>query len=259
VKRFLIAAGLALAIHGYFLGTDPAWLKKRPVNRPKSRVVNMTLAYRQPARPKPKTVVKRPEIPVKRPVPVVKKKKHVSVHKPEKPKKISAPVVPEKKPLPQKEVAVLKQEPSEVLTSEPALPPEPELTDISTESSDDLPDFKKEALEEEAPGTDDSAEPSPPVLVAHAMQEAKPLYQNNPPPEYPRLARRRGYEGTVVLKVLVDEKGRVEEMRLFKSSKHRILDKAAMASVKKWEFRPGMRGEEPVKMWVRVPIRFQLK
>jgi len=38
------------------------------------------------------------------------------------------------------------------------------------------------------------------------VREAVPLYKVNPPPEYPRLARKRGYQGTVVLDVLVDQK-----------------------------------------------------
>jgi len=259
VKRILLAAGLAFAVHGIFLGTDPAWLKKKAIHRPETRVVTMTLAYRQPARPKPKPVVKRTEIPARRPLTVLKKKKQKPVHKLEKPKKIPAPVTPVKIPMPHKEVAVLRQEPSDISMSEPALPPEPELTDITKDSSVDLPDLKEEVLEEEAPVTDDRVKPSPPLRVAHTMREATPIYENNPPPEYPRLAKRRGYEGTVVLGVLVDEEGRVKDMRLFRSSKYKILDKAAMASVKKWLFRPGMSGGEPVEMWVKIPIRFQLK
>jgi protein TonB len=247
VKRILLAASIALIIHGFFLGTDPAWLKRRPVHRPETRVITMILAYRQPAVPKPKPVVKAPEITVRKPPTIVKKTEKKSFHKPEETKKVPAAVTPTKSPLPKKEIAVLKQEPSGISISEPAPPPEHELKDINRDSSPDLPYLKEEILEEEAPVTDDRVKPSP------------PLYQKNPPPEYPRLARRKGYEGIVVLEVLVDEEGRVEDMRLFRSSKHRILDRAAMASVKKWLFEPGMRGGEPVEMWVKIPIRFQLK
>ncbi|MCK4893050.1 MAG: energy transducer TonB, partial [Calditrichia bacterium] len=35
--------------------------------------------------------------------------------------------------------------------------------------------------------------------------------------------------------------------------------RTALASVKNWSFEPGMRGDEKVEMWVKVPIRFQLK
>lgn len=94
---------------------------------------------------------------------------------------------------------------------------------------------------------------------AAQMVLAKPLYRHNPPPKYPNRARRRGLQGVVILEVLVDETGQVEELTVFTSSGHRILDRAARASVKKWLFQPGTKGGKIEKMWVRVPIRFELK
>ena len=91
------------------------------------------------------------------------------------------------------------------------------------------------------------------------VREAVPLYRVNPPPEYPRLARKRGYQGTVVLDVLVDQNGKVGNLRLFTSSGHSILDKKAMVSVKEWLFEPAMKGDKKLDMWVRVPVRFELK
>ena len=46
----------------------------------------------------------------------------------------------------------------------------------------------------------------PPIPV----HEATPLYRQNPVPEYPLIARKRGYQGTVVLEVLVTREGKVE-------------------------------------------------
>jgi protein TonB len=80
------------------------------------------------------------------------------------------------------------------------------------------------------------------------VREAVPLYKVNPPPEYPRLARKRGYQGTVVLEVMVDQNGRVGDLRLFTSSGHSILDKKAMASVKGWLFEPAMKGDKKLDM-----------
>lgn len=91
-----------------------------------------------------------------------------------------------------------------------------------------------------------------------AVREAAPLYRVNPPPEYPGIARKRGYQGTVVLEVLVDQNGRVGDLRLFASSGHSILDRSAMASVKGWLFEPGMKWGKKIDMWVRVPVRFEL-
>jgi protein TonB len=105
-----------------------------------------------------------------------------------------------------------------------------------------------------AGAVDETPVDSGPVLV-----EARPLYRENPPPEYPRLARRRGYEGTVLLEVLVDEAGRVKELKLAESSGHAALDRAAEKSVGRWRFTAGRRGEDPVEMWVKVPVRFELR
>jgi protein TonB len=91
------------------------------------------------------------------------------------------------------------------------------------------------------------------------VQEATPLYRQNPVPEYPLIARRRGYQGTVVLEVLVSRDGKVKELNLSASSGHSVLDRAALASVKGWLFDPGTRGGEKVEMWVKVPVRFQLE
>jgi protein TonB len=94
---------------------------------------------------------------------------------------------------------------------------------------------------------------------AAALMMAKPLYRQNPAPAYPRRARRLGYEGTVMLKVLVDENGRVDDLMVLESSGYPILDRTALASVRKWLFEPGTEGGIKKKMWVRIPVRFRLE
>ncbi len=72
-------------------------------------------------------------------------------------------------------------------------------------------------------------------------------------------ARRRGFQGTVVLEVMVDRNGRVGDLRVLKSSGYKVLDRAASASVMEWIFKPAIKGNENIEMWVRVPVCFQLK
>ncbi len=91
------------------------------------------------------------------------------------------------------------------------------------------------------------------------LKEAMPIYKSNPAPDYPAVARRRGFEGTVILEALVNRDGRVTDLRLLQSSGHAVLDQAALSSVKGWVFDPARRGEEAVEMWVRIPIRFRLR
>ena len=91
------------------------------------------------------------------------------------------------------------------------------------------------------------------------LQKAQPLYKRNPRPPYPRVARIRGYEGTVIVMALVGEDGLVNEVRLEESSGHITLDGAALKTVLRWTFEPAVRGTEKVEMWVRIPLRFSLE
>ena len=137
---------------------------------------------------------------------------------------------------------------------------EPPFVQPGSEAYEEVVDFSMAPVNEDkgAMGPP-SKEERPPGPSMGEIQEALPLYRENPPPKYPILARRRGYEGTVVLRVLVDVQGKVKTLQIVESSGHRILDRAALAAVKKWGFEPGSRGKEKVGMWVKVPIKFQLK
>jgi len=95
--------------------------------------------------------------------------------------------------------------------------------------------------------------------AAVVLHQDTPLYLVNPPPEYPRLARRRGLEGVVLLEVLVDNSGRVVDIRLSRTSGHALLDKAAMKGVQRWQFIPGTMNGRPQEMWVEIPVRFKLR
>jgi len=63
----------------------------------------------------------------------------------------------------------------------------------------------------------------------------------------------------VLIKVLVSRDGKVKEVKVFESSGHSLLDRAAIRVVKGWLFVPGMKGDQAIDMWVTVPIRFALK
>jgi protein TonB len=88
---------------------------------------------------------------------------------------------------------------------------------------------------------------------------ARPRYKHNPPPRYPRIAKRRGYEGRTVLQVEVFETGEVGTIVISQSSGFDVLDQAALKSVKHWTFVPGTENGKPVRQWVAVPVRFDLK
>src|SRR4030043_2046371 len=86
-----------------------------------------------------------------------------------------------------------------------------------------------------------------------------PKYAENPEPLYPREARKKGFQGEVVLKVEVLSNGLVGQGGVKKSSGHEILDRSALSAVKHWKFFPAKRGESAISFWVNIPIKFQLQ
>jgi protein TonB len=81
---------------------------------------------------------------------------------------------------------------------------------------------------------------------------------SNPRPRYPYLARRRGQEGRVLLRVEVTAAGDAAAVSLRQSSGYRLLDDAAVEAVRKWRFAPASRGGHPVAGSVDVPVSFKL-
>lgn len=84
-------------------------------------------------------------------------------------------------------------------------------------------------------------------------------YLSNPPPHYPMTARRRGIEGTVLVRAEISANGECLRAELKKSSGAEVLDHAALEAVKKWRFVPAKRGSQAVMAWVEVPITFKLE
>ncbi len=84
-----------------------------------------------------------------------------------------------------------------------------------------------------------------------------PLVRDKPP--YPPLARKRGYEGRLVVRFLVTPRGLVDKVTLVKSSGYSILDRAAVKTVKRWRFSPATKRGRPIPYWVEVPVVFDLK
>ena len=104
------------------------------------------------------------------------------------------------------------------------------------------------------PGFSGTTHPSEPKTTY-----AKPEYKENAPPDYPRMAMRRGYEGRTRLNVQVLDTGRVGRIEIAASSGFDILDDAALKAVKHWRFVPGTVNGKRSTQWVIVPVRFDLQ
>ena len=78
-------------------------------------------------------------------------------------------------------------------------------------------------------------------------------------PAYPPLSRRMGEEGTVVLRVELDEEGVVVAARVVAGSGFSRLDEAALAAVRTWRCTPARRERQPVRAVALQPFRFVLQ
>lgn len=247
-----------MGIHAYLLWADFGWIGKKPSLKPKPQMVTLTLVSRPMpiAEPAPK-LTKPLSPPAPKPVPQ-----------------------PKPKPAPKSEPEPSRERVAEIKATPP--PPEKQKPSRFISESEPVPYSRPESLtggkkpdapapvpvtearprkvlktvEQKQPGSAEPVELSP---VPPLVREAKPRYRDNPPPLYPILARKKGYQGTVVLDVFIDKNGRVADMKIFSSSGYSALDKAARATVADWLFEPGMEGEKKIEMWVKIPIRFQLK
>ncbi len=225
MKRLLPAVIFALVFHVIIFSFEPEWLGRKENRIIKRPAVSVTMSYRK------KTIVPPvKEIPEKKKtVKKIEKKKTVKPVKKKDEKKVEQPD-PEPKQEPVKEEAFEQ----EVGT------PVPLIEDTGFEVPEAISEPENERSND--------------VVI-----EAVPLYRENPEPPYPRLAQKRGYEGTVILSVLVDEDGLVDNLWVFETSGYNILDNAALKAVKDWIFEPAKMGNKKIEMWVEVPVKFELK
>lgn len=85
-------------------------------------------------------------------------------------------------------------------------------------------------------------------------------YLNGPPrASYPQASRRLGEEGRVIVRVLIDTSGRVEQATVRKSSGHARLDDAAVSAAQRARFRPYMENGVPRRALADIPFDFKLR
>jgi protein TonB len=96
-------------------------------------------------------------------------------------------------------------------------------------------------------------------LNSHETIITKPIFAVQPtPPRYPKVARKRGQEGTVWLDIWLDEKGNKSKLEITQSSGLTLLDQSALKAVSGWKFKPSEKNGIRVASRVRIPVVFSL-
>ncbi len=76
-------------------------------------------------------------------------------------------------------------------------------------------------------------------------------------PEYSEEARKAKFQGTVVLYVVVDEKGNPRDLKVVRAL-GLGLDQKAIEAVQKWRFKPGLKDGKPVPVAAQIEVNFRL-
>jgi periplasmic protein TonB len=272
VKRLLIPLSMALLIHFVLLYLPMGPKFAAPAHRRTRQTISLSL-FKVPSPQKadePKAQRRSTSSQPKLKPPVQKKLKPVIEQNPipipiprlePKVKDSSASLpklTPEPREIPEKREISVKER---IINPQPTkIEPERDLKTVASRSES----LSTKSVSSNKPEDDVDLKQSPAqkkiqAPVIEPLTKAVPLYRKNPTPVYPTSARRRRNQGTVILAVLIDIEGKVGEIRVEKSSGYTALDRSALRSVGSWAFVPGKKGDQPIDMWVHVPIRFSLK
>jgi protein TonB len=97
--------------------------------------------------------------------------------------------------------------------------------------------------------------PSKPIFVGGDVQAAKLI--RSEPAVYPDLALKAHISGVVLLRITVDEEGKVSDIKVI--SGHPLLVPAAVHAVSRWEYSPTLLNGRPVSVIATVAVNFSLQ
>lgn len=97
--------------------------------------------------------------------------------------------------------------------------------------------------------------PSGPVMLSTELSVICPDMNA---PTYPSASRRLGEQGELMLKLELDESGRVQKVQVTRSSGYVRLDEAAISAVKTWQCNPPLQNGQPVTVIAMQPFSFML-
>lgn len=118
---------------------------------------------------------------------------------------------------------------------------------------------KGNTLAKEADKTklEDSDADSLPTPTEDYLVSEMPTVLSEVRPNYPPEARAKGLEGSVVMDVLIDEKGLVRQATVIEGPE--IFRAGAMEAIKKFKFRSAKVDGKPVAVRIRYSLKFQLE
>lgn len=87
--------------------------------------------------------------------------------------------------------------------------------------------------------------------------EMPPMVVKRVEPVDPALARKAGLQSKIVIKALVDKRGQAKKDVPIRG--HELFYEVATQAIMQWVFKPALQQNEPMAVWVAVPMNFVLK
>ena len=97
---------------------------------------------------------------------------------------------------------------------------------------------------------------SEPIRITMGMTKPEPIHKVQP--RYTENARRAGVQGPVILEAVIDEQGRVTDVRILRGLPMG-LDREAVNAVQQWKFTPAMMANQPVKVYFTLTVNFTIQ
>ena len=119
--------------------------------------------------------------------------------------------------------------------------------------------FGMEALERDysMSGSDVITEQEGVVMTSETVDvPPRPLQRSAP--KYPRQAQKKGVEGYVILSLLIDNSGHVQDVMVVESYPEETFEEAALNAIRTWAFRPGEYKGQTVPVRVTQTLKFEL-
>jgi serine/threonine protein kinase/DNA-binding response OmpR family regulator len=192
-----------------------------------------------------------------KPVPAASQPAPVNTQERQIPSKPIQPVVstqtPEKKPEPAKPIQTPAPAPQEknLATQTPVVKTEPEVKE----------EPQPEPVQPAPQPVVEAPKPEPVKQITEGMElpinelDVQPQKVNAPAPEFSKKALKSVPPNTTLLaKILVNHKGNVERVVMTKKTNVYDVDMTVYGTLGKWTFRPGLKNNIAVKVWITIPI-----
>ncbi|OCH49372.1 energy transducer TonB [Aliivibrio fischeri] len=245
--RYLAAAGISLAIHTALIWSVPE--KKAFAMPTGSTSSQVNIQFVAPSVPTPQSVqTKKNEVTKPKEQPKQQTTVEKTVQK----------QVAEKKPVKSKP----KSKPKNKVVKKPTIskPIEPKKK-ILKEKAETKPTTKTAKKTEKPVEKESTAKPvaSKSGATEKPQLVQKPSFLTRPnAPRYPRIAQRKGIEGTALYEIWLNENGKQIKQELITSSGAQVLDEAALNAIRDWQFSPQMINGQAIAHRVQIPVRFSL-